>query len=507
MTTSGRASGASGNEDTWTHDGDSGQEPGAELAAGTMVGEYRVERLIGEGGMGRVYAATHPVIAKRAAIKVLHPALSVNRDAVERFIQEARSVNQIGHPNIVDIFAFGSLPDGRCYLVMELLRGESLATRLDRGVPALAETCAVLDGVLVALEAAHEAGIVHRDLKPDNIFLVATRSGPPVVKLLDFGIAKLLGADGSRTERTETGNLLGTPAYISPEQARGQGVDHRTDIYALGGVAYQMLTGQLPFPANNAADMLAKQLLDPPPSARLVCPMVPAQLDALVVAMLAKEAAHRPTLAQVRAQLVAAARGDASGPTLGGGPWTPAAGLSSAATISLATAAPVPTPTPTLTTPARSSRRLLWIAIAAVATIAASAVVIVSSRGSDAREGDPPPAPARSQLRVEPIEPTAPAAAPASLAGGSAAGSATLDAAGSSSGSDAVDAASAGSADAASAGSADEDTADEPTGSTVKSTRSTKPTRSTKSTRSTRPGRAEPGSTTKPIPEDDDDPM
>jgi serine/threonine-protein kinase len=280
-----------------------GPAPFADLEAGQMVGEYRIEGLLGEGGMGRVYSSTHPVIAKRAAIKVLHPELSVNREAVERFVQEARSVNQIGHPNIVDIFSFGTMPDGRCYFVMEWLRGESLRDRLRKSALPVAQSLAVLETVAIALEAAHETGIVHRDLKPDNIFLVDVKGTQPTVKLLDFGIAKLLGNDSDRVEKTRTGNLLGTPAYISPEQARGQSVDHRTDIYALGCLAYELLTGWLPFPAESAADMIAKHLYEPPPRARDKNPSVPIEIENLLVAMLAKDVAQRPTLEQFRAAI------------------------------------------------------------------------------------------------------------------------------------------------------------------------------------------------------------
>jgi serine/threonine-protein kinase len=274
-----------------------------DLEAGQMVGEYRVEGLLGEGGMGRVYSSTHPVIAKRAAIKVLHPELSVNREAVERFVQEARSVNQIGHPNIVDIFSFGTMPDGRCYFVMEWLRGESLRDRLRKSPLPTTQSLAVLETVSLALEAAHDTGIVHRDLKPDNIFLVDVKGTQPTVKLLDFGIAKLLGNDSDRIEKTATGNLLGTPAYISPEQARGQHVDHRTDIYALGCLAYELLTGWLPFPAESAADMIARHLYEPPPGARDKNPSVPREVESLIIAMLSKDVAQRPTLEQFRATI------------------------------------------------------------------------------------------------------------------------------------------------------------------------------------------------------------
>jgi len=268
------------------------------LAAGTMVGEYRIERELGRGGMGCVYAAIHPVIAKRAAIKVLHAELSVNAEAVERFVQEARSVNQIGHPNIVDIFAFGTLPDGRSYFVMEWLRGESLRQRLQRGPIPLLEAFAIIDTITVALAAAHDNGIVHRDLKPDNVFLVAVKGGQPQVKLLDFGIAKLTGAESMH--RTQTGHMLGTPAYVSPEQARAHDVDHRTDIYALGAMLFELCTGHLVFAADNAADMIAKHLLEPPRSAAALNPAVSPALDALITRMLAKDPAARPRLDEIR---------------------------------------------------------------------------------------------------------------------------------------------------------------------------------------------------------------
>ena len=269
----------------------------ADLAPGTMVGEYQVEGVLGKGGMGKVYSAVHPVIAKRAAIKVLHPQLSMDAESVQRFIQEARSVNQIGHPNIVDIFAFGTLPDGRQYFVMECLRGESLRDRIGRGGMSLDEAVAVIETMALPLRAAHEQGIVHRDLKPDNVFLVEVKGDRPAVKLLDFGIAKLLGGDASN--RTQTGSMLGTPAYISPEQARGESVDHRTDIYALGALLFELVTGEIVFAATNVADMIAQQLYEPPRSPASLNPNIPAELDHLIVRMLAKAADDRPSLDEI----------------------------------------------------------------------------------------------------------------------------------------------------------------------------------------------------------------
>ncbi len=283
----------------------SGARRGAELAPGQMVGEYQVEGLLGEGGMGRVYAAIHPLIAKRVAIKVLRPELSDDPSAVERFVREARSVNQIGHPNIVDIFAFGALPDGRHYFVMEWLQGESLRARLSRGALSLVDALGVLDAIASALGAAHAAGIVHRDLKPDNVFMASNG-----VKLVDFGIAKLLGNDPG-TDRTATGALIGTPAYVSPEQARGELVDTRSDLYALGAVAFEVLTGERVFRANTAAEMVARHLFETPRTVRELRPDVRPALDALITALLAKEMKDRPSLAEVR-ETLARTRGEAA---------------------------------------------------------------------------------------------------------------------------------------------------------------------------------------------------
>ena len=271
-----------------------------ELTRGDMVGEYEIETRLGAGGMGQVYAVVHPVIGKRAAVKVLHPELSRDHDAVARFVQEARAVNKIGHPNIVDIFGFGSLPDGRSFFVMERLVGESLRERVRRGRLGVGTAAQILETLALALEAAHAQGIVHRDLKPDNVFLVRTPGLPPQVKLLDFGIAKLLAADAIASPRTKAGSMLGTPAYISPEQAQGLPVDDRTDVYSLGAVAYELFTGALVFPSQNALDMIGKHLSQPPPSVRVIAPAVPPALEALLLRMLAKTPAQRPTLVEIR---------------------------------------------------------------------------------------------------------------------------------------------------------------------------------------------------------------
>jgi serine/threonine-protein kinase len=268
------------------------------------VGEYRITGKLGEGGMGEVYAGVHPVIGKKVAIKVLSAALSHDAGIVQRFIQEARAVNQIGHRNIIDIFAFGQLPSGRQYFVMEFLPGRSLKERLDQQSPLdYAEGFSLLLQVCDALQAAHAEGIVHRDLKPDNIYVAEAKSGERTVKLLDFGIAKLL-----RTEeglgQTRTGQPIGTPLYMSPEQCLGRAVDHRTDVYALGVILFEVFTGRLPFPGPSYIEAVNGHISEPPPRPRTLAEIPPA-LEALILACLAKEAAARPqSIAEVREEIL-----------------------------------------------------------------------------------------------------------------------------------------------------------------------------------------------------------
>ncbi len=272
-----------------------------ELSPGSLVGEFQIEGLLGEGGMGHVYAAIHPLIAKRAAIKVLRPELSRDPQMLERFVLEARAVNEIQHPNIVDIFAFGTLDDGRHYFVMEWLRGTSLGDRLQEGRLELGKACEILTAIMNALAASHAIGIVHRDLKPDNVFLAEIKDSPShIVKLLDFGIAKLVQGGDDRIDQTGTGVFIGTLMYASPEQLRGERVDHRTDLYALGVMAFEMLAGRMPFEGTTGPEIIAKHLLEPAPSVAQFLPSLPRKLAVLVDGMLAKDPAQRPSLDEVR---------------------------------------------------------------------------------------------------------------------------------------------------------------------------------------------------------------
>jgi eukaryotic-like serine/threonine-protein kinase len=248
------------------HDGSATEElpeepTGDPLLGAVIDGRYQVEARIGEGGMGIVYLAIHTVLGKRLALKVLRGEMARDADVVQRFIQEAQTASSIGHPNIVDINDFGRLPDGAVYFVMEYLDGEALTDLIGRGgsLP-MREAILIIQQIASALGAAHARGIVHRDLKPDNVFILR-RQGEPVVKVLDFGIAKVGGAGA---KLTRTGMVFGTPHYMSPEQAAGQGVDGRTDIYALGIIMYEMFTGRVPFDADTFMGILSKHMFESP---------------------------------------------------------------------------------------------------------------------------------------------------------------------------------------------------------------------------------------------------
>jgi serine/threonine-protein kinase len=268
-----------------------------DLLPGSMAGPWRVERELGRGGMGSVYAVHHEEIGKRAALKVMHSRL-VTKQSAERMLVEARVVNQVGHPNIVDIFETGTLPDGRPYIVMERLEGVPLAVRADEGKILPDQVIAILLQVCDALIAAHAAGVVHRDLKLDNVFLIDNPDDPahPRVKLLDWGIAKVITTD---VKHTVEGQLVGTPQYLAPEQARGAAVSAATDVYSLGVMAYELFLEQLPFEAETSAEIMAMHLraLPPPPSE--LWPDIPPSLEHLLLAMLAKCPEARPSMLTV----------------------------------------------------------------------------------------------------------------------------------------------------------------------------------------------------------------
>jgi serine/threonine-protein kinase len=264
------------------------------LQAGRAFGNYRIVRLLGEGGFGEVYLAENPLLDRRAAIKVLHTGLAKDTELVRRFLNEARAASAIRHPNIIEVFDAGLTPEGAPYILMEFLEGISLQKCLaDEGRLSVARVLQIARQAGSALGAAHAAGIVHRDLKPENLFLVPDAPGAERVKILDFGIAKIRrnGFAGG-TLRTQSGLIMGSPAYMSPEQCKDSAdVDLRSDIYSFGVIIYQALAGRAPFVAATGTEMLVMHLTASPPPLRLED--VPAHLEAAVMRALAKERADR----------------------------------------------------------------------------------------------------------------------------------------------------------------------------------------------------------------------
>jgi serine/threonine protein kinase len=275
---------------------------------GQRINNYEIAELIGEGGMGTVYMARHPFIDRKVAIKVLRASLANDPSVVHRFFNEAKAASAIRHPNIIEILDVGLLPDNRTpYLMMELLEGENVSSRIKRGLLSAQEAIDIALQTAAAVSAAHAQGIVHRDLKPENLFLARDRrTGQEVLKVLDFGIAKLRGPLSGDGVRTQTGALMGTPPYMSPEQCRGISgeVDHRTDVYALGIILYEMLCGSPPFVGEGFGDVLVQHLTRAPDPPRTRNPTVPGSLERIILRALAKSTAQRySTMSDLQAAL------------------------------------------------------------------------------------------------------------------------------------------------------------------------------------------------------------
>ncbi len=278
---------------------------------GRTVGNYVVKQKIGEGGMGAVYLAEHPRIHRQVAIKVLLPEYSKNSEVVARFFNEAKAANEIRNEHIIDILDFGELDDSGSYIVMEWLDGKPLTASLGGPMPS-SRAVHIARGIGRALSAAHAHGIVHRDLKPDNIFLITRQDDLDFVKVLDFGIAKLMSSPTSVSAdvKTKTGALIGTPSYMSPEQCRGAPVDHRTDIYALGVLLYQMLSGRLPFNAEGLGELLLQHMTQAPQPLGELVPGLSPTVEAAVMRALEKDLERRFQNVQ---QLLDALQGVATG--------------------------------------------------------------------------------------------------------------------------------------------------------------------------------------------------
>jgi serine/threonine protein kinase/predicted Zn-dependent protease len=283
---------------------DVGPPPSTSELTGEKIGHFRVIAFLGKGGMGVVYRAEDEVLRREVALKVLPPGFTADEERRRRFLREARSAAAVNHPNIATIYEVGE-GDGRVFIAMELIDGRSLARTLSAARPSIEEAVELSRQILRGLGKAHEAGLVHRDLKPDNVMVTAEGT----VKLLDFGLAKTREPGASHlgdadTAMTEDGRLVGTPLYMSPEQARGRSLDARSDLFSFGVLLYELLTGKRPFHGATSTDLLTAILRDQPPSPSALNPEIPAELSALVERCLAKDPAERPAdCASIAAEL------------------------------------------------------------------------------------------------------------------------------------------------------------------------------------------------------------
>jgi serine/threonine-protein kinase len=384
------------------------------LLGQVLAGRYMIHKKLGEGGMGAVYLATHNLLEKQVALKVLHGEFARKPDLVERFMQEAKAASRIRHENVIDISDFGSTAEGMVFFAMELLKGHDLHEEVARARLAgqllpWERTKKIFLQICSALSAAHAIGIIHRDLKPENIYLVEFLGEPDFVKLLDFGIAKLTEvAEGDR-KLTRTGMLFGTPEYMSPEQARGDTIDARVDVYAMGCILFQMVTGRVPFEADNFMSVLSLHLVEPVP---VIPPEVfdsigaPRALAAVIDCALAKDRNQRFASIDELAAAVRRASGDkltgpvAARPSV---PAPPSASMVGRVRTHWSGHPSVPEAEP----PPRKSK--LPVIVGAVALVAAAAMVaaVLASRGDDT------PAGTRESGSATPVVADTPSPAPA----------------------------------------------------------------------------------------------
>jgi serine/threonine-protein kinase len=353
------------------------QSPAGDAFVGTVIsGRFRVDDLIGQGGMGKVYRARHLALDRTVALKVLKPQLLEDPTLVGRFEREAKAASRLNHPNVIQVLDFGRLEnDGTLYIVMEHVPGKDLRLVLRDEWPLAEERlCSIMAQVCSALGEAHVNDVIHRDLKPENVMVEARRDQPDHVKVLDFGIAKILGPDVPALARqgivpisdaeqpglTRHDVVCGTPQYMAPEQATGSALDERCDLYAVGVILYQMTTGHLPFDGATSMEVLTRHVNEQPIPPRQRQPDAPISepMERLILRALEKEPARRPqTAEQFRDELLA----------------VPAQARSVRVTTPSRSATPVPAPA-NPAEPPRREERVLWIAAAATAVLVVLAI-------------------------------------------------------------------------------------------------------------------------------------
>jgi len=363
------------------------------LLGRVLGGLYKVDYRIGEGGMGTVYAALHIHLNKHFAVKVLSSRIAADKQAIERLRQEAVMASSIDHDNIVDVVSFDTTESGDVFIVMELLKGAALADVLEKGPIPVDRALHIAMQMCAALHAAHENGIVHRDLKPENIFIVR-KHDRDFVKVLDFGISKVKSAESEQVRMTKTGQLVGTPLYMSPEQARGEAdIDRRVDIYAMGVMLYEMLTGVPPFEGGNYFQLLWKHGNEPPepPSTRVPNANIPPEVEAAILKALEKNREDRfETMEEMQMALAAVAPPD-----------TPA---------HLVSMPSLPSPTPRgrvievtqdeMTPPKRS---MLPVGLGAAALVLAVIGIAIATSGGPDDPVEPPVTGAEPETTVTPL--------------------------------------------------------------------------------------------------------